>query len=65
VLGGVMLGSVAHEPTGNVRSSFSAHMAEFCLQGEALLMIRMFQHNPITFFISLLIGKEIDKPNMR
>jgi hypothetical protein len=65
VLGGVLLRSVAHEPTGNVRSSFSADMAEFCLYGEEILMIRMFQHYPITFFISLLIGKEIDKANKR
>jgi hypothetical protein len=60
-LGGMLLGLVAHEPTETVRSSFSAHMAEFCLYGEEILMIRMLQHYPITFLISLLIGKEIDK----
>jgi hypothetical protein len=64
-LGGVLLGSVAHEPTGNVRSSFSAHMAEFRLHEETILMIRVFQHYPITFLISLLIGKEIDKAYKR
>jgi hypothetical protein len=65
VLGGVLLGSVAHEPTGNIRSPFSAHTAEFYLHGEVILMICMFHYFPITFFISHLIGKEIDKAYKR
>jgi hypothetical protein len=62
---GAVLGSLAHEPTGNFGSPCDVRMTKLLLQVEETLMIPMFEHHFIPFhsFISPLIGEEMDKPN--
>lgn len=56
-------GLLAHERIGNIKSPFKFRMTESYLKGEEMMMIRLFQQHPISFFVTLLIREEIDKAN--
>lgn len=61
---GAVLGSLAHEPTGNFGSPCNVRMGKLLLLVEETLMIPMFERHSIPFFYSpFLIGEEMDKPN--
>ena len=49
---GAVLGSLAHEPTGNFGSPCNVRMGKLLLQVEDTLMIPMFEHRSIPFFYS-------------
>jgi len=46
-----VLGSLAHEPTGNFGSPCNFRMGKLLLQVEDTLMIPMFEHHSIPFFL--------------
>jgi len=47
-----VLGSLAHEPTGNFGSPCNVRMGKLLLQVEDTLMIPMFEHHFVPFFYS-------------
>jgi len=49
---GAVLGSLAHEPTGNFGSPCNVRMGKLLLQVEDTLMIPMFEHHFVPFFYS-------------